>query len=131
MPRAENSQADVLARLALTRYAGLLEVVPMEYLTEPSITYHEVNVVMPIEEKSSWMHPILQYLKDGVLPDDKKAAWSVRIRVACYILYDGQLYKRGFSTPLLKFIEEEDADYILREIHEGVCENHFGGRTLA
>ena len=32
---------------------------------------------------------------------------------------------------LLKCVEEEDADYILREIHEGVCGNHSGGRTLA
>ena len=47
VPRAENSQVDALARLASTRDAGLLKVVPVEYLAEPSITYHEVNVVMP------------------------------------------------------------------------------------
>ena len=64
VPRAGNSQADALAHLASTEYAGLLEVVPMEYLMEPSITHHEVNMVTPIEEKSSWMRPILQYLKE-------------------------------------------------------------------
>ena len=59
VPRAENFQVYTLARLASTKDAGFLEVVPVEYLVEPSITHHEMNVVMPIEEKSSWMHPIL------------------------------------------------------------------------
>ena len=64
VPRVRNSQADALARLASTRDVGLFEVVLVEFLTEPSITHHEVNVVMTIEEKSSWMRPILQYLKE-------------------------------------------------------------------
>ena len=106
-------------------------MIPVEYLIEPSITHHEVNVVMPIEEKSSWMHPILQYLKERILLDDKKVARSLRMRAAHYILYDVQLYKGGFSTLLLKYVEEEDSDYILREIHEGVCENHYGGANFS
>ena len=127
VPHTENSQVDALARLASTRDTSLVKVVPVEYLIEPSITYHEMNVVMPIEEKSSWMHPILQYLKEGVLLNDKKTVKSLRIRVARYILYDDQLYKQGFSTPLLKCVEEGDADYILKEIHEEFAEIILGG----
>ena len=40
------------------------------------------------------------------------------------------LYKRGFSTPILKWVGREDANYVLREVHEGVCNNHIGARTL-
>ena len=43
----------------------------------------------------------------------------------------GTLYKRGFSAPILKCVGKEDANYILREVHEGVCGNHIGARTLA
>ena len=59
VPHAGNSQADALARLASTRDVGLLEVLPVKYLAKPSIMHHEVNMVMPIDEKSSWMHPFL------------------------------------------------------------------------
>jgi len=40
------------------------------------------------------------------------------------------LYKRGFSMPYLKCVDEGEAKYILEEIHEGICENHVGPRSL-
>ena len=55
----------------------------------------------------------------------------LRLKAARYILYDGQLYRRGFSTPLLKCVDLEERNYILREIHERVCSNHVGGKSLA
>ena len=33
--------------------------------------------------------------------------------------------------PFLKCVGKEDANYILKEVHEGVCGNHIGARTLA
>ena len=47
-----------------------------------------------------------------------------------YILYGGQLYKRGFSTSLLKCVDLKEGNYILWEIHERVCRNHAGGSHL-
>jgi len=41
------------------------------------------------------------------------------------------LYRKGYSTPLLKCITSKRAEYILAEIHEGVCGNHSGARTMA
>ena len=46
-------------------------------------------------------------------------------------IHQGTLYKRGFSAPLLKRIGKEDVNYVLREVHEGVCGNHIGAQTLA
>ena len=43
----------------------------------------------------------------------------------------GNLYKRGFSTPILKCMGKEDANYVLREVHEGICGNHIRARSLA
>ena len=43
----------------------------------------------------------------------------------------GNPYKRGFSAPILKCVGKEDANYILREVHEGICGNHIRARTLA
>ena len=61
----------------------------------------------------SWMTPIVQYLKDGQLLEDKNKARLLRLKAARYILYDGQLYRRGFSTPLLKCVDLEEGNYIL------------------
>ena len=43
------------------------------------------------------MTPIVVYLKDGRLLDDKDEARKLRIRAAKYVLIDKVLYKRGFS----------------------------------
>ena len=77
------------------------------------------------------MTSIIQYLKDGKRPEDKNKARLLRLKAARYILYDGQLYRRGFLIPLLKCVNLEEGNYILQEIHEGVCDNHIGGQSLA
>ena len=40
------------------------------------------------------------------------------------------LYKRGFSMPYLKCVDKGEAKYILEEIHEGICGDHAGLRSL-
>ena len=68
---------------------------------------------------------------DGALPSDPKEASNLRAWSARFTVHRGTLYKQGFSTPILKCIGKEDANYILREVHEGICGNHIGARTLA
>ena len=68
------------------------------------------------------MDPIWDYLIDRLLPDDPKEASKFRTRSARFTIHKGSLYKRGFFTPILKCIAGKDADYVLREVHEGVCE---------
>lgn len=41
------------------------------------------------------------------------------------------LYKRGFSCPYLRCFGLEEADYVMREVHEGICRNHSGSLSLA
>ncbi|GAU44282.1 hypothetical protein TSUD_371820 [Trifolium subterraneum] len=67
----------------------------------------------------------------GTLPNDEKEAATVKRRACSYTLLDNKLYRRGFSIPLLKCADEATADYILREIHEGINSQHLGGRSLA
>lgn len=76
------------------------------------------------------MTPIINYLVNGVLPDDKNEARTLRRRAAHYAYKFGQLYKRGFSVPLLKCVTPERGLYIMQEIHEGIFGNHSGPRTL-
>ncbi|KAL5576540.1 hypothetical protein UlMin_018239 [Ulmus minor] len=76
------------------------------------------------------MTPIVGYLLRGELPQDRTEARTLRMRAAHYTYLVGQLYKRGFSNPLLKCVTVDQGLYIMREIHEGVCGNHAGKRSL-
>ena len=77
------------------------------------------------------MDPILDYLTIGALPEDKSAARRITRQAPHYVLYDGMLYKRSFTLPLLKCLPPSKVDYALREVHEGIYSNHLGGRALA
>ena len=64
VPRAENSQADALAKLAIAPQEDLGRSTPIEYLAEPSIDLCDVEVA-PVESELSWMDPIWDYIIDG------------------------------------------------------------------
>ena len=130
MPRAENSRADALAKLATSSQEDLSNSTPVEYLAEPSIDLYDVQVAQ-IRSEPSWMEPILDYIIDGRLLDDQKEAAKIRTKSARFTNHKGSLYKRGFFTPILKCITGKDTKYVLREVHEGICENHIGARALA
>ncbi|GKV20210.1 hypothetical protein SLEP1_g30368 [Rubroshorea leprosula] len=42
-----------------------------------------------------------------------------------------QINSMSYSLPLLRCLTPYEAEYALREVHEGVCGNHVGARTLA
>ena len=46
------------------------------------------------------------------------------------MILNDTLYKRGFSMPKQKCVNEEEAKYILDEIHEGICRDHAVPRSL-
>ena len=39
-------------------------------------------------------------------------------------MINGVLYRRGYTLPFLRCLDEDDADYVLREVHEGVSGKH-------
>ena len=62
----------------------------MEFLNEPSIQSLDLRLTINyVTATDTWMTPIIQYLKDCQLPEDKKKARLLRLKVANYILYDG------------------------------------------
>ena len=97
---------------------------------EPSVNVNSDEVLLVMTTPSE-MDPICNYLLNGTLPSDPNEASKLRARSAKFVLLQGTLYKRGFFAPLLKCIGKEDADYMLREVHEGIYDNHIEARTLA
>ena len=99
----------------------------METLHSLSIQIEEPQTVNYAAAGDNWMTLVTRYLKDDVLPEDKKKVRLLRLKVAYYMLYDDQFYKRGFSTLLLKCVDLEQENHILQEIHEGIYDNHRWG----
>ena len=58
------------------------------------------------------------------------AARKLKVQALCFVLINDVLYKRGFSWPYLRCLCHEEVDYVMREIHEGICRNHLGARSL-
>ncbi|CAJ2674993.1 unnamed protein product [Trifolium pratense] len=132
VPREHNKRTDILSKLASTKRKGGNKSVIQEILPRPSIEKpSKVVDINVIGDKDCWMTPVYNFLEHGTLPDDQKQAAIVRRRACSYVILDGKLYRRGFSIPLLKCVDEDTADYILREVHEGINAQHLGGRSLA
>ena len=124
LPREENMEADALAK-ASSVGGAMDEYDKVQYM--PSIDLPEIQ---QIGGEENWMTSIVIYLKDGRLLEDKDEARKLRIRAAKYILIDEALYKQGFSQPYLRCLVPDELNYVLREVHEGACENHLGARAL-
>lgn len=77
------------------------------------------------------MDPIISYLRDRKLPNNKQEARKIKLRSAQYMILGEVLYKRGYSLPYLRCLALDEANYVRREIHEGICDNHSGVRSLA
>ncbi|MCI73333.1 hypothetical protein A2U01_0094597, partial [Trifolium medium] len=60
-----------------------------------------------IGDNNYWMTPIYNFLAHGTLPIEQKEAAVIRRRACAYVILDGKLYKRGFSIPLLKCVDED------------------------
>ncbi|GAV68100.1 rve domain-containing protein/RVT_3 domain-containing protein [Cephalotus follicularis] len=130
VPRAENVRADQLSKLATTEELEKNQTVLVDYLEHPTISQAEVMDIDGPQEPN-WMTPFISWLRDGVLPEDPVEARKLVYRANRFQFRDEILYKRSFSFPWLRCLNPSEADYALREVHEGICGNHTGGRTLS
>ena len=124
VPGEENMEADTLAKEASVNEL-MDEFDEIQYM--PSIDLPEVQQIGGDE---NWMTLIVGYLKEGKLPQGRDEARKQRIKSARYVLMDEVLYKRGFSQPYLRCLAPDEANYVLRQVHEGACGNHSEARSL-
>ena len=66
----------------------LLRSVPVVIILEPSIIKCKGKKVATIDHQSSWMDPIMSYLMNETLPEDKNESKKVRYRAARYVIMD-------------------------------------------
>ena len=127
IPRGENEQADRLTKATSTGHM----IIPGNVLSFVQLSpLIDSTDIQEISSESNWTVPLVSYLKNRVLPDRKEAARKLKVQAARFVLIRDVLYKRGFSRPYLRCLGTEEADYVMREVHEGICGNHSGSRSL-
>jgi len=125
--RQDNLRADTLSKLATAKTKGRHASVIQQILSAPSVSIGECMVTEKGEE--DWVSDMKKAVKDREegkddhnLPLSKKASR--------FVIIGEDLYKQGFSTPLLKCVSKVEAKYILQELHQGACGLHSGARTM-
>ena len=93
--RAENMEADTIAKEASTN-ESMDEFDEIQYM--PSIDIPEVQQV---ESRGNWITPIVSYLKDRRLPEEKDEARKLRVRSARYVLMTKCYTKEVFLNLIL------------------------------
>jgi len=125
--RKQNARADLLAKLASTKNKNHYHSAIQMIVSTPSIAM-EKEVMTVEESKECWMIPIIKFLKDGTCQEAEEA--TMKQKCTRYTLIREELYRRSYSRPLLKCINKSQVEYVMGELHEGICGLHFGGRNM-
>nr|GFA10770.1 reverse transcriptase domain-containing protein [Tanacetum cinerariifolium] len=128
IPRGENKKADALSNIASTSFAHLSKQVLVEELREKAIDEKEILAV--VEEEGHTWTSVYEYFMEGILPEEKKKSRTVRRKAGRYAVINEVLYKKSFLGPWLWCVRPLQANYVLREIHEGSCSMHAGPRSV-
>ncbi|TYG75839.1 hypothetical protein ES288_D03G064800v1 [Gossypium darwinii] len=77
------------------------------------------------------MTHIVKFLSDGEHSMDQNLLEGREFLLNFrYMLIDRILYKKSYLQPLLICLSPQQADYVLREIHEGICGHYPSARAL-
>ena len=78
------------------------------------------------------MDPIVLFLREDILPEDKSEVDKIRRKAPRFWLFEDQkLYKRSFSKLYLLCIHPEASKLLLEELHGGICGSYTGGKSLS
>ena len=122
-------QADALAGIAALFPGKESTMLPLYVQATPAISKSYVCNVGPKE--CDWAIDIRAYLQTRALLEDPKQAHKVRVQASRFTLIRDDLYRRSFGGPYLRCLVQPEIQYVISELHEGVCDNHLGGKTLA
>jgi hypothetical protein len=102
-----------------------------EVLKAPSIDLMEraILTVSPTHSED-WRTEIITFLRGNHPVDDEAYIKRMQARTRPYKIIEGELYKEGVCSPLLKCVSRDEGQELIREIHSGLCGSHIGPRAL-
>ena len=95
-----------------------------------STSSHDNKTSIPVSVmhvEPSWMDPVVSFIKNGTLLEDKVEAKKIQKKTPWYWLFiKHKLYRRSYLGPYLLCIYPEVVEALLEELHEGICGSHIG-----
>jgi ribonuclease HI len=130
IPRGENEHADLLA-MSAAQWLPLPSEVFFETIRAPSMELLEraVLTISPVHSED-WRTEIISFLQGNCLLDDEAYNKRMEARTRPYVIIEGELYKHGVCSPLLKCLSRAEGIELMKEIHVGLCGYHIGSRPL-
>jgi ribonuclease HI len=130
IPRGENEHADLLAKSA-AQWLPLPSEVFFETLKAPLVELMELAVltISPVHNKD-WRIEIVSFLQCNYPSDDEVYIKRMQTRTRPYMIIEGELYKQGVCSQLLKCLSRDEGQELMKEIHAWVCGAHIGSRPL-
>ncbi|XP_070039838.1 uncharacterized protein LOC142177251 [Nicotiana tabacum] len=128
--REENVEADALANLrSSTEMKGSDSgtVIQLLHSIMDVDGYYEVNSTNLVWD---WRNKFIEYLRHGKLPEDLRRPGHYVPKQIATAIVDGHLYRKSYQGPLARCLGASEADYVMREVHEGICGNHYGAHSL-
>jgi ribonuclease HI len=126
IPIGENEHADLLAKSA-AQGLPLPSEVFFETIKAPLVELMERGVlaISPVQRTK-----IISFLQGNCLSDDEVYNKRMVARTRPYVIIEGDLYKHGVCSPLLKCLSRTEGQELMKEIHAGLCGSHIGSRPL-
>ena len=102
-----------------------------ETIKAPSVELME-RAVLTISHVHSedWRTEIISFLQGNRLSDDEAYNNRMEARTKPYVIIEGELYKHGVCSPLLKCLSRNEGQELMKEIHAGLCGAHIRSRPL-
>jgi hypothetical protein len=98
---------------------------------ELSLWCSEVLYLPPGQD--SWYANLSYFLHHGTCPENlnPRERRSLRIKYAQYRLINYVLFRMNYDGVLLRCLEQDDAEKVLKELHDGPTGGNFAGETIA
>jgi hypothetical protein len=121
---------DLLAKSA-AQGLPLPSEVFFETIKAPSVDLLERAVLnISLVYSEDWRTEIMSFLQGNFLSDDEAYQKRIAARARPYVIIEGELYKHGVCSPLLKCLSRTEGIELMKEIHAGLCGSHIGSRPL-
>ncbi|KAI5014846.1 hypothetical protein ZWY2020_056236 [Hordeum vulgare] len=78
----------------------------------------------------SWAQAIQAFLLRGELPQNKAEERQTQRRSASYAIINRELVRCSTTSVFQRYVESEEGQEILKDIHQGECGHHAASRTL-
>ena len=88
---------------------------------------HMIDMCPIFTAPESWYKDLIHYLQQGYLPEywNSKQRRALRLNSTSYKIIDGFLFRKNYDGVFMRFLEQEDASKVVKELHDGPTGGHF------